>query len=283
MSNGKKIIPGAYVKLSFEAKTEEGEIADSTKQRIKKNDEYEEIDVPIVVKIGEREVFFDDFLLDLEEGKEYDIKVPPEKAYGKRDPKRIETIPIKKLRSLTGERKFSVGQILYDSEGRYYGKIIYVGSRDITIDRNHPLAGKNILVHLKIHKVVLPSDPAPERLRMILERYLGEELTNKVKIDLGDRELEITFPTDILMRMSIRDLVRTVYLPRKTMAEEILRELSLDKVKFVEAFSLVEMPKIQASSIAPSTPVPEEGKEMGEIAPSEERESETEEKEAVNA
>ncbi|MHA1617587.1 MAG: FKBP-type peptidyl-prolyl cis-trans isomerase [Candidatus Njordarchaeales archaeon] len=256
--SSKKVLPGSYVKLSFEAKTEDGEITESTKRRVQRDEEFEDVDMPIIIKIGEKEVFFEDFLLNLEEGKEYDIEVPPEKAYGVRDPKKIETIPLKRLRSLTGEKRFSIGQILYDANGQYYGRIIYIGSRDVTIDRNHPYAGKKIIVHLKIHKVVLPSDPEDERLKVILERYLGEELLEKINAESKDKEVEIEFPASVLMSEDFRRLLRTVYVVRKAIAEEIMRELNFDRVRFIDTFSIRETPKVETPSIVPSQPITEE-------------------------
>ena len=159
---------------------------------------------------------------------------------------------------MTGEKRFSIGQILYDANGQYYGRIIYIGSRDVTIDRNHPYAGKKIIVNLKIHKIVVPSDPEDERLRVILERYLGEELLKKINVESRDREVEIEFPADILMSEDFHRLLRTIYMVRKAMAEEIMRELNFDKVRFIDNFSIRETPKVEAPSIIPSRPIAEE-------------------------
>jgi len=66
----KEIVPGAYVVMTYIAKTEEGEVVESTKRKIKREEKEEEVDIPIVVKVGAKEVFFDEDLVGLKKGEE---------------------------------------------------------------------------------------------------------------------------------------------------------------------------------------------------------------------
>jgi len=254
----KEIIPGAYVLISYEARTRDNKIAESTKRTIKKNEETEEKDFPIVIKIGDKEVFFEEELIGLKDGEEKEIILPPEKAYGERDPKKITRIAIKRLRAMLGGRTPSVGDILYSEEGGYFGKVVYIGSRDALIDRNHPFAGEEILVHVKIHKVVLPADPPNEKISIIARRHF-KDYADKLKFSLVGNTLEITVPSDTIMNLTGLDLLRSIYAPRKIAAEEFIRELNIDKVRYIEEFSILAPTETTAPSIAPSvTPVEEE-------------------------
>lgn len=242
----KEIIPGTYVLLSYTAMTEEGDVVESTKKKIKRDDKEEEVDRPIVVKVGSKEIFFDEELVGLKEGAEKEIVLPPEKAYGKRDPSKIERIPVKKLKAMLGGKKPEVGAILYTEGGDYYGKIIYVGARDALVDKNHPFADKTIKVNVKIHKVVMPTDTLEERVNIILRRHFAE-YAEKLKVSLVDGEVEITLPSDVALKMSSWELIRNIYANRKLAADELLKELNVNKIRFIDEFALepIEEEKIE--------------------------------------
>jgi len=242
----KSIIPGAYVKLSFTAMTKEGEIAESTKRKIKEGDVEKEVDNPIVIKIGNKEVFFEDELIGLKEGEEKDFILPPDRAYGKRDPSKVERIPIKKLRAMLGGKKPYVGALLYSEDDRYYGKVIYVGGRDAMVDRNHPFADKEIVVKVKVHQIVPPDAPISERVKIILMRHT-RDITDKVKIRKKADTLDIIIPSDITMKLPAIDLLRNVWINRKTLADELLRELDISGVRFIDEFKLEEEKEVAGS------------------------------------
>ena len=193
-----KIIPGSYVKIMFDLKVREfdREISiDSTKRKIREQKEdgtteEKEILEFKIFKIGANELpkFFEDTLLetDIELDKDYSIEIPPEKAFGSRDPKRIEKISIKTFRARIdqnlfvledGSRKPVAGKTVYVNLGGnliYYGRIIRADSRAVIIDRNHPYAGKKILAHFKITKVIPPTASNEEKLGIILEKFFSD-------------------------------------------------------------------------------------------------------------
>lgn len=233
----KVIIPGAYARLSYVAMTKEGEITESTKRKIKEGEEEKEIDQPIVIKIGSGEIFFEDELVGLKEGDEKEFVLPPERAYGRRDPSKVERIPIKKLKAMLGGKKPYVGAMLYGEDDRYYGKIIYVGSRDAMVDRNHPFADKEIIVKVKIHEIVPPEASMNEKAKIILMRYLSD-LSDKIALNVKENMLEVITPADITMKFTAVDLLRRVWVNRKSLADELLKELDVNEVRFIDEFKL---------------------------------------------
>ncbi len=238
-SEDKSIIPGAYVRLSFTAMTKEGEIAESTRRKIKEGEVEKEVDNPIIIKVGNKEIFFEDELIGLKEGDEKEFTLPPERAYGKRDPNRVERIPIKKLRTMLGGKKPYVGALLYSEDNRYYGKIIYVGSRDAMVDRNHPFADKEIVVKVKIHEVVLPDAPINKKVKIIIARHTPD-IADKVKIRKKADVLDLILPSEITMKLSAIDLLRNVWINRKALADELLREINISGLRFIDEFKLEE-------------------------------------------
>ena len=233
----KEIVPGAYVVMTYIEKTEEGEVVGSTKRKIKREEKEEEVDIPIVVKVGAKEVFFDEDLVGLKKGEEKELVIPPEKAYGKRDPKKIERVPVKRLKAMMGGKRPEVGAILYTEDGNYYGKIVYVGARDALVDKNHPYADKTIKVQVKIHDIVTPVDPPNEVLQIILKRYFSDYAT-QLKASITNGTIEIVMPSELTMSLSAWELIREIYARRKSAAEELLKELTVSQVRFIDEFAL---------------------------------------------
>ena len=252
MSEKRVIIPGSYAKISYEIRTEDDQLIESTKSKEKKDDTEIEIDRPIIVKQGNKEILFDDELLNIPENEEKEIILPPEKGFGKRDPKKVESIPLKKLRAMIGRRNIQVGDVLYTENRGYYGTVKYIGSRDVLIDRNHPFAGKKLIVKLKVHKIIYPTDPPEEKLKFIAERYFGSDIAEKFGFKLAGDQLLVQVPSEILMDLNVRELLRKIYAPRKDFVNELFAELNLKKIEFKEEF-LIGRPEIKLPSIKSET------------------------------
>ncbi len=238
MTNEKTIMPSSYVKLSYTVYDDEGNELYSTVKKRKIGDKEEEVEEPVVIKIGAKEVFFEEVLLGKKEGERVETDIPPEKAFGKRDPKRIISMPIKKLRAVTGKKVFRVGDELYTNDNQYFGVIKYVGSREVLIDQNHPLSGKTLKLVADIIKVVNPEDLDVEKINIILEKFFGE-FKEKMNINIDVSSLEIVLPSEQLASMDDSTLFRYIYLPRKIAAQEILHETGIKRVIYRDEFSLI--------------------------------------------
>jgi len=234
MSEEKRVLPSSFVKLSYEVYDEEDNKLYST--TIQKEGSEEKIEQPVVIKVGDKEVFFEDELIGAKEGDELDKVIPPDKAFGKRDPKKIIRIPLRRLRSITGRRDFHVGEELYTQDNRYFGRIIHVGSREVTIDTNHPLAGKTLKLKARIYKIVNPEDPDKEKIDIILERHFGQ-FYKSIKLDYKGNELKVSFTPEELTNLNLDTLVRYIYIPRRTAAKEIMTETNVKKVLFEETYT----------------------------------------------
>ena len=270
-----KLLVGSYISISYEIKyLDRGEenILISTKKRIRSESGEEKIiDEPQIVRLGEGELpdFFEKLLqeIDIEIERKYELDVSPEKAYGKRDPKKIESIPIKKLRRLLQQEKLMTddhsnkiapNKMLYINIGGaqiYYGRIIHVGDRDAIIDRNHPLAGKTLHVTFRIHKVVLPNAPKQEKIRIILEKFFGA-VSNYITPRFTDEntlELELSkdyfekFPS--IDRENAETILREIYVPKillLTRMSLLYKDIGITKLVWIDEYE----EKIKASSEA---------------------------------
>ncbi len=80
---------------------------------------------------------------------EFSVTVEPEEAYGVRNEKNVQRLPLKRLK---GIGKVSVGQVLtlQTNNGPVQVTVLKVGRFNIDVDGNHPLAGKQLTFDVEI-------------------------------------------------------------------------------------------------------------------------------------
>tara|TARA_Y100000310_G_C20702755_1_gene831543 strand:- start:3730 stop:4164 length:435 start_codon:yes stop_codon:yes gene_type:complete len=135
---------GDKVKVEYTGTLEDGTVFDSSKR-----DEKSE---PLEFEVGAGKIIqgFEKAIIGMEKGEEKDIKLNPEEAYGHQDSKKVMKIPKDKLPK---EKEPEVGMVLIvgTPEGQQIpAKIKEVDDKEITLDLNHPLAGKILNFKVKI-------------------------------------------------------------------------------------------------------------------------------------
>jgi len=146
---------------------------------------------PELIIVGEGWLLepFDKALSGKVVGKEYKIEVPPEKAFGKIDPKKIETFSFRELR-----RKNIRPEVGKEIEiGGRIGIVRLIGSGRVIVDFNHPLAGKTLEFTFKILKKI--TDDKEKIKYMVKKRIKGINLKDiNVRISPKKKEVQITLP-----------------------------------------------------------------------------------------
>lgn len=135
---------GNTVKVHYTGTLEDGSVFDSS-----------EGGEPLQFEVGAGQLIkgFDEAVIGMQTGEEKTIKLPPEQAYGTHEPELTKKIP---RASLPQDRAPEVGMILGLStpDGQQIpARIIEVTQADITIDLNHPLAGKTLNFKIKVVEV----------------------------------------------------------------------------------------------------------------------------------
>ncbi len=225
---------GDFVLIDYVAKVKEtGEVIDTTiAEEAKKAGVYREDKVyePLLVIIGEHRVIegLEEALKDLDVGVEKEIEVPPEKAYGKRDPSKVKILPLREL------RRHGIEPVP--------GKIIEVNSvpaiiRSVTggrvvLDFNHPLAGKTIVYKVKVLKKLEDDE---EKIRALIRRRIKGVKNEDIKIRKeGEDTIVIELPASVY-------LVEGVQYAKKAIADDILKYIPWSKnVVYVEKYSRSE-------------------------------------------
>lgn len=177
------LLKNDFIEIEFTGKIQSsGDIFDSN---IKKDVESAGLKIPakpFIFALGQGMFLegVDKFLIGKETGKDYNIKLSAENAFGVRDPQAIKLVP---------SQLFKQHQVVPIAGGifnfdRRMGKILSVSGGRIRVDFNHPLAGKDVSYELKILRKV---DDVNERLNAFNE-FLFKK---KFKFEIKDKELTL--------------------------------------------------------------------------------------------
>jgi len=141
---------GEFVKLDYTGKLDDGEVFDTTIEKVaKKNDIYNEETHyhPITICIGEQFVVPG---LDKDiEGKnigKHKVSLKPEEAFGKRNAKLLNLIPLKKFR----EQNLNPQPGMELNIDGMRGIVKTASGGRVIVDFNHPLAGREVTYEYEI-------------------------------------------------------------------------------------------------------------------------------------
>ncbi|MGB9707853.1 MAG: FKBP-type peptidyl-prolyl cis-trans isomerase [Candidatus Pacearchaeota archaeon] len=152
----RKTKKGDFIEIDFSAYTKDGMLFDTTRIEDAKKAGIEIKDKkfePFVLCIGEAMLLksLDKELENKDIGKNYEVALKPEHAFGKRDPKLIKIVP------LSAFTEMPHAGMLVNVNG-IVAKVISVTSGRALVDLNNPLAGKEIVYKFKINEIVLDNN-----------------------------------------------------------------------------------------------------------------------------
>lgn len=136
---------GDKIKVEYTGTLEDGTVFDTSEGR-----------EPLEFEVGSGQVItgFDNAVIGMEKGEEKEIKLKPEQAYKDINPELITKIPRTQLPQ-NQEPKPGMVILLKTPDGKQLPvRITEVSDNDVTIDLNHPLAGKTINFKIKIVDIV---------------------------------------------------------------------------------------------------------------------------------
>ena len=104
--------------------------------------------------IGQLAPFLEACLIGLPEGAHRTFELPPEKAFGPRNPELVQWVSRATLdrNSQTGE-EYAIGDLVEfaaPAGGRFAGVLREIDTEDALFDFNHPLAGQSLKFEVKI-------------------------------------------------------------------------------------------------------------------------------------
>ena len=91
-------------------------------------------------------------------GDQFQISIPPEKAYGLRDETRIEKIPAREFQEFhdseeEGPLEIGMQFEVETDEGPLVLTVLEIGADEITVDANHPLAGQTLNFDVEVTEI----------------------------------------------------------------------------------------------------------------------------------
>ncbi len=132
---------GDKIKVEYTGTLDDGTVFDTSKEK-----------EPLEFEVGSGQIIkgFDEAVVGMEKGEEKSIKIESKDAYGDPNPELTKKIP---REHLPKEQELKPGMMLRlkTPDGRQIpAKITEVTDKEITIDLNHPLAGKSLNFKVKI-------------------------------------------------------------------------------------------------------------------------------------
>ena len=206
-----------FIRVAYSARIKE------TSQMFDKSE-----NIPTIIGAGLVIKGLEEALKEMNVGEKKSVEIPPEKGFGNRDPKLIKLITISEFRK--HEINPQPGMLVeVDNLGERTltlptnkGRVLSVSSGRVSVDFNHPLAGKTLIYDVEIkERIEKPED----KIKTLIEIYTR---INKISVIINNKEVEIIVPP----------LINPIY--KKKIADDVIKFLDLEKVKFSEIF---EKPK----------------------------------------
>lgn len=276
-----KVAKGDVVRLHYTGKVKEtGEVFDTTYEETAKEAGLYREDavygaVPIIIGAGHVLKGLDEALEGLEVGKKYELEIPPEKGFGKRDFRLIKTLTLGQFKK-HGVYPFPGLEVEIDGKR---ARVLSVSSGRVRVDFNHPLAGKTLLYEVEIVEKI--DDPI-EQVKGLIELRLPKVSMDRVQIEVGEKEVIIDFgeqETDpkhlalgeILLEADLKALgyetiefkptVEELLKPPEAKVEEEIREAEKEVKEKVEVEEAEEMEETEKTKETEEAEAAEAGEE----------------------
>ncbi|HKJ34022.1 MAG TPA: peptidylprolyl isomerase [Balneolales bacterium] len=140
-----KVSQGDTVKVHYTGKLEDDSVFDSSLDR-----------EPLQFTLGKGQLIpgFEDAVVGMEPGEQKSVKIPVDKAYG---PHRDDMLVKVKKEEFPNDVDPEVGQQLQvsQSNGQAFNVIVTdIEDEEVTLDANHPLAGKDLVFDIELIDIV---------------------------------------------------------------------------------------------------------------------------------
>jgi len=220
---------GDFILINYTSKVKEtGEIFDTTNEETAKKEKLHkegEIYEPKLVVIGENWVLkaLDEALQKFKTKKKNTVEIPPEEAFGNRDPEKVRLVPLRRLAARGITPKLGM-QIEYD---RKLATIRTMGSGRVQLDFNPPLAGKTLVYEVTVEKKLKTNT---EKTAALIHRRIPAVEVEKFNFTIGKTNVTLKMPEEAFYLEGIQ-------LAKRGIATDIQRFLpEITTIKFVETF-----------------------------------------------
>jgi peptidylprolyl isomerase len=229
---------GDFILLKYTAKVKEtNEVFDTTIEEVARNERLHkegEIHEPKLVVVGEGWVLkaLDESLTTIEVNKPASVEIPPDKAFGPRDPEKIKRVSLKQLLAKDIHNP-AIGMRI-DFNGKM-ATIRSIGAGRVLLDFNPPLAGRTLVYDVTVDKKLETDE---EKIVALIHRRIPTVEPEKFKFTIQNKNLTIDMPEDTFYIEGIQIAKRGIAMDLKKFLSE------LTEIKFAETF--ISEPKPEA-------------------------------------
>ena len=220
---------GDFILIDYVGKVKEtGEVFDTTIEEIARKERlYKEGEIyePKLVVLGEGWILkaLEEEILKLDVGTKSTIEIPPEKAFGPRDPEKVKLVPLKRLvaKGITPQIGMRV-----EYEGKM-ATVRTVGAGRVQLDFNPPLAGKTLVYEVTVQKKL---ETKTEKINALIHRRIPIVEIEKFKLKTTKTSVTIEMPEDAFY-------IEGIQLAKRGIAMDIQKFFpEVTTVKFIETF-----------------------------------------------
>jgi peptidylprolyl isomerase len=219
-----------FILINYTAKVKEtNEVFDTTLEEVAKKEHLHkegEIYEPKLVVIGEGWMLkaVDENLETMKPNKPQTVEIPPDKAFGPRDPDKIKRVPLKHLLAKDIHNPTIGMRIDYNGKT---ATIRSIGAGRVLLDFNPPLAGRTLIYDITINKKLTTNE---EKTTALIHRRIPIVDTEKFKFTIQKQALTINMPEEAFY-------IEGIQIAKRGIAMDIQRYLpELTEIKFIEAF-----------------------------------------------
>ena len=250
---GKSVENGDFILVKITGKTQKGTVFQvSSEEDAKRANIYDEEKAkqgyysPEFVIAG-KPGFLNEGLTEIIENMKYfekkSVRIPPTKAFGKRDPQKIERIGIAKFRKLNDGKNPEIGQEFIKKATGQRGVVSNIVQGRVIIDYNHPLAGQTVDYNLEIIDKIESFNDRIEYF-MISKGIPKQNVSDfKIKYNKNDKSLDITIPKAFLFQNMVYLKFGLAYDLQTHMSDEI------NDVRFIEIYEKIPIQESPAESV----------------------------------
>lgn len=219
-----------FILINYTAKVKEtNEVFDTTREEVAKKEHLHkesEIYEPKLVVIGESWVLkaLDESLTTMKLNKPQTVEIPPDKAFGPREPNKIKRVPLKQLLAKDIHNPTIGMRIDYNGK---MATIRSIGAGRVLLDFNPPLAGRTLVYEVTVDKKL---DADEEKTVALIHRRIPIVEPEKFRFTIQKKTLTINMPEESFY-------IEGIQIAKRGVAMDVQRYLpELTEIKFVESF-----------------------------------------------
>ena len=224
-----------FIEVEYTGKLADGTVFDTTSKAVADANKLPTEKghfAPAKICVGERQLLtgLDEAFVDKEVGIEYTITLPVEKAFGKRDIKRVKIVPMSTFR----EHKMDpYPGLQVDMDGQI-GLVTNVSGGRVIVNFNHPLAGKEVQYTFTI-KQQITDDGEKLKTYIVATFHLPAD---KIKVEIKDEKATVQLPVDLPVQLTsvlvqkLQELIKLkeiTFVKEEKKSEEKIPELKKEK------------------------------------------------------